>query len=123
MKKGEQVKISYLVSKPARRMAWTETRTGQRRLDQAEIFYHRSDRLIKAFAAQETICTFPEKHESAGFIYEITVPPGTVIEIYGNECRFELTTECAVRYIGRKFARYGKNWKPGQHPTLIDGTI
>ena len=124
MKKGDQVQISNSATKPARRMAWTEVRTAERVTESSERFYHASDRPIPVFAARETLCTFADKQAGGdGYIYEITVPAGTLITEYSNESRFELTTACAARYVGRRYYRYGKNWKPGQSPTLVDATI
>jgi hypothetical protein len=124
MKKSDTVEVRSGAGKPARRMAWTERQTGERITTMSETFYHASDSPIRAFASDETICTFAEKNAGgAGYIYQITVPAGTVIGEYGNESRFEITTACAARYIGRRFYRYSKSWKPGQSPTLIDQTI
>lgn len=124
MKKGEHVQISNAASKPARRMAWTEVQTGYRVTENEEVFYHRSGSPIRVFAGSETICTFADKDAGGdGYTYEITVPAGTEIFIYSNESRFELTIACKVRYIGRRYYRYGNSWKPGQSPTLVDATL
>jgi hypothetical protein len=122
MKKGQEIPVDWAVTRPAQRMAWTEEQTGERTTTAPEIFYHKSSSPIRAFAPG-TICTFNDKRGGDGYVYEITVPAGTVIFEYNVESRFELTSRCRVRYIGRRFYRYGKNWRPGQSPTLIDNTL
>lgn len=124
MKRNEIISISHSARGLARRMAWTEYQTGERVTTAPERFYHASDRPIRVFASEETICTFGDRNAGgAGYIYEITVPAGTVIYQYSNESRFEITTGCQARYIGRRYYRYGKSWKPGQSPSLVDGTV
>jgi hypothetical protein len=123
MKKGDIIPVSNSARKPRVGERWTETQTGERITRQPERFYHRSDFPIRAFAETE-ICTFNERERSGvGYIYEITAPAGTLIHEYGEESRFELNSHCQVRYIGRCYYRYGKSWRPGQHPTKIRSFI
>lgn len=122
MKRGMIIQVNVHAQKPARQMRWTEQMTGTRVTSQPERFYHQSDTIIRTFAAVET-CLFPFKHSSAGHIYEITVPADTVIYEYDEEARIELTPACIVRYLGQKVRRYGKDWRPGQSPKIIDRTI
>jgi len=100
-----------------RDMNWNEVYQGSTYSKKDDVFYHKSSRLIKKFQTGIHICTHPEEpyctaaevydqgkmsratlqNECTYYVYRITVPKGTELEIFDeNERRIEVTHDMNI---------------------------
>lgn len=102
------------IEKKYQHMAWTEEQTGAGYTKEEYKAYHYSNSEIKEFAATTT-CFFHYfwnmrkgmlKGENivhnGEYLYELTIPKGTYVELYDNEVRVNLTPDMIIYDVTKK---------------------
>jgi hypothetical protein len=104
----KRIPINTKSQKTHQRMAWTEKCTGKGHVKNEIKVYHYSDTPIKVFAPVET-CFFhyffskrkgllkgPNVINKNEYLYELTIPAGTYVELYEEEVRIELSPDMII---------------------------
>jgi hypothetical protein len=121
MKAGQKIQVKKSAKYSGKDMAWSETFTGNVRLQEPTRFLHTSSSPIKSFAPVETCFSMPDildnclslsndtdrtKYGTGAemgrkYCYVITLPAGTEVATFSNdEIRIELTEGMELTYIG-----------------------
>lgn len=131
MKKGDRVEISVKSKYQGQTMRWTEVKTGEKKINAGDIWYHVSDDKMKYFYPKETC--FGDKKYSEGHYYALKIINPITVTCYGyDEIRVDLDfhkNNVEIIYIGTvKKIKTGRSIYKGVYGFLpeykeIDNTI